>query len=265
MMSECNDQQKNIPRSLSGDLNPDEQKQLDQHLAGCRLCSEEHERYARTLHLLQSSGDEPVPRHFFVYPAEDPSTPWMLFRRLGIRWQVSAVAFVALVLLLSAASISGLQIRYSRGAWAVSFGTSGSLKSSDIATLKTDILNAAAAQNREAATDWFQRLRYEFEQSRADLTQEQQAQLVAAIGNLESRINSRISSTTDDLRSGTQKSISDMYRTVSLQQEQDFDVMNTRLNQAAAGIATKDRQTDAILDTLIQVANLSLRQPGEEK
>ena len=65
MRSECDKYQKNIPGSLLGDLAEEEQRALEEHLITCSDCRSERESYIRTLDLMQSVDDEPVPHHFF--------------------------------------------------------------------------------------------------------------------------------------------------------------------------------------------------------
>jgi hypothetical protein len=265
MTSECSKHQERIPRSFVGDLTAAEQQALDLHLAACSPCRGEHERYAETLHLLQSAGDEPVPRHFFVYPQERAANPWQLFLQMMPIWQATTLAIAALALLLGIATASGLQIRSNPGSWSISFGRSITSPAIDLAALKAEILRTAEEKNREAAIAWIQNLRSEIVLSRTDLTQQQQVQLVAAFNDLESRLNNRITATADDLRAGTQKSNFDLYQAVSLQRQQDLNSVNVRLDKIVEDNEIKARQTDAILETLLQIANLNIKQTGDQK
>jgi hypothetical protein len=265
MTSECSEHQERIPRSFVGDLTAAEQQALDLHLAACSPCRGEHERYAETLHLLQSAGDEPVPRHFFVYPQERAANPWQLFLQMMPIWQAATAAAAALVLLLGIATASGLQIRSNPGSWSISFGGSITSPAIDLAALKAEILRTAEEKNREADLAWVQDLRSQIAQSCADLTQQQQAQLVAALTTLQSRLNSRIALAADDIRAGTQKSVVDVYQAVSLQRQEDLNGLNARLDKIVEDNEIKARQTDAILETLLQIANLNIKQTGDQK
>ncbi len=265
MTSQCSENQQRIPRSFVGDLTADEQRSLDLHLAACLPCSKEHQRYEETLSLLHSAGDEPIPRHFFVYPKERVANPWQLFRQMMPRWQAAAAGVAGLLLLLGVATVSGLQVRSDPGAWTVSFGRGGAPASIDVAALKADILRATDENNRAAAMGWIQNLRSEITNSRRDLTQQQQYQLAAALTNLETRLNNRIIATADDLRTGAQKSNLELYQAVSVQHEQDMNGVTARLDKVVENNETRARQTDDILDTLLQIANLNLKQPGDQK
>jgi hypothetical protein len=180
-------------------------------------------------------------------------------------WQATTVATAALVLLLGIATASSLQIRSDPGSWSISFGRSITSPTIDLAALKAEILRTAEEKSREADLAWVQDLRSQTAQSCANLTQQQQAQLVAALTALQSRLNSHITLTADDIRAGTQKSIVDLYQAVSMQRQEDLNGLNTRLDGAVARSEIRANRTDAILDALLQVLNLSPKQIGDEK
>jgi hypothetical protein len=101
--------------------------------------------------------------------------------------------------------------------------------------------------------------------SRTELTEQQQDLLAASLTSLESRLNNRMALTADEIKTGSQKAIGDMYQAVSLQQDENVNAINARLDKAAASNELKFNQTDAILETLLQVAELRIRQTGEQK
>jgi hypothetical protein len=263
MVSECGKYQEWIPRSLAGDLSADEQQHLDLHLAGCAPCREEQARYAHTLEMLNTLEDEPAPRHFFVYPPERAANPWQIFRQLTPRWQIASAATLALLVLFSLAAVSGFRIESDRGAWAVGFGRAGSRGGVDVASLKADVLKAVEARNQANAMALIQDLRAELV-SRTDLTPQQQMQLVEALSGIETRFNSRMNITVDALRAGAEKANLELYQTVSVQRDQDLNRVNTRIDNIAEASEAKFRQTNEILETLLQIV-ANLKQPGDQK
>jgi hypothetical protein len=248
-----------------GDLTAEEQQALDLHLRACPSCQGERDQYEETLRLLQSTDDEPVPRHFFVYPEERKVNPWQLFRQLMPRWQAAAVCVAALVVLIGAVSIIGVQVRADQGGWTVSVGRPGSAPAADTAALKAEILRTTDERNQEVIREWVRALRVEMSRSRTELTEQQQDLLAASLTSLESRLNNRMALTADEIKTGSQKAIGDMYQAVSLQQDENVNAINARLDKAAASNELKFNQTDAILETLLQVAELRIRQTGEQK
>jgi hypothetical protein len=263
MNSECSDFQRRIPQSFVGELSPRDQEALERHLDVCTPCREEHRRYAETLSMLQATGDEPVPRHFFVYPQESFANPWQLFRQLTPRWQAASLGFAAMVVIMITIAVAAPQIRYDRGAWTVGFGRASVAAPVDLAAFKAEILAAADNRSRDSAMAWIQSLRNEIG-SRANLSQEQQIQTLTALTSLETRLNNRISTTADEIRTGTEKANVDLYQAVSAQREQDINRVNTRLDRVIAANDVKAHQTEEILDTLIQIVS-NLKQTGEQK
>lgn len=265
-MSEgCSEYQKVLQQSLVNDLTAQEQLALNQHLAGCASCRAEHDRYTHTLRQLQSYGEEPLPRHFFVYPEEIETKPWQLFRRLTPFWQTAAASFAAILLMVGVAIAFHVQFRSDHGAWTLSCGRAAAQGIPDPASFKADILKTMEQRNQEAALTWIDGLRDEIARTHADVTQEQKTQLVAALSNLETRLDDRISLTADDTRTANQKSLAELYQMLSQQREHDLNAIDSRFRLDADSSEVKARETDLILDTLIQVANLNLKQPGEQK
>lgn len=265
MISECSEQSHRIPASFVGDLSEDEQQKLSRHLASCPACRMEHERYAETLLLLRSAEDEAVPRHFFVYPPEPAQNPWQLFRQLLPRWQVATSGVALLILMTGILALSGFQVHADTGAWTVGFARWTSQPSLDIAALKAEILQAAAEKQRQADAALIQMVRSEIANSGADLSQQQQIRLAAVLTALESRFNDRLAVTAEDIRGTTQKSLADLHRSLSLQHEQGLEAVNTRVDGLAGYFEERSRQTDSILETLLDVVELRVRQTGDQK
>ncbi len=255
MKSECSEYQKRIAGSLLGDLTAEEGQALKAHLLTCAHCRSEQEGYASLLRMMQSVEDDPVPRHFLIHAEERVSNPWQLFQQMKPRWQAIALAFSGLLILIGIFALSRLQIRSDSNGWEVSFGHSDV----DIIALKRDILKTAENSNREARDAWLQEVRAEIALSRADLTRQQQAQLAAGLAHLESSFIERLILTEGRMRDETQKQAVALYRTVAQQRAQDLDAINLRFDGMETYNAIETRQTDAILNTLLQVAELRLR------
>ena len=255
MKSECGEHQKRIAAFFLGDLAEEENQALEAHLATCSQCRSERDSYARAIQQLTSAGEEEVPHHFFVYPEEAASSPWLLFRRMRPGWQAVAAGVAALMLLLGIAAISRLQVRSDAGGWVISFGRSDF----DAATLKQDILAAAEKRNQESRTAWIQEVRSEIARNHNDLTRQQQSTLTAALARMDTRVAGRIANSEANARDDTQKLVSNLYGIMEQQRAQDLEVINLRFDSTDATNAIKARQTNEILGTLLQVADLKLR------
>jgi hypothetical protein len=255
MKSECSEHRKKIAALLLGDLTEGEKQALESHLATCSDCSSERNAYARTVQLLTSPGEEEIPHHFFVYPEERPVNPWQLFRGMRLGWQAAGACAVALFLVLGIAAVSRLQMRSGPAGWAISFGRNDI----DIAALKKEILDAAEKRDQDSKNAWIREVRSEIESSRTSLTRQQKSQVVAAMALVDSRINGRIASSEGHMRDETQRLVADLYQVVQHDRAQDLASINTRFDRTDANNAIKTKQTNEILGTLLQVADLGLR------
>jgi hypothetical protein len=261
MTLECGDYQKLIPGFLLGGLAAEQEKALEQHLGSCPHCRSEQERYAQTLRMLESVDDEAVPRHFFVYAEGERSNPAQLFRRMTPLWQAATGAVAAVLFAVSLAAVLQLQIRSERIGWVIGFGGSGT----NAASFKEDILSAAEKRNRDANLAWGREVEAEIERSRNKLAQQQQAELAAALARLDSRLTNRMTQTAGYLSADTRKLVVDVCQRLAQQRAQDLNLIRARFESADENDTLKARQTDAILDTLLQVAELKLREGGDQK
>lgn len=242
MKPECNEFQAKIARSLLGDLPADEQNALEAHLAECPQCQSEREAYSRTIGAMQTVDNEPVPRHFFVRAEERSMNPWELFRMLKPRWQAISVAVAGFFLLAAFGGILG-------------FTRAGV----DVAALRKDILSASEEQNRRTSETLLQAMRAEIALSQTELTQQQKAELTAAIDRVDSRVAGRLKLTESRVRDDAQKMAVTVYRTVSRQRAQDLNLINLRFDGIEMKNAIETRQNDAIFSTLLQVSELTLK------
>jgi hypothetical protein len=255
MNSECNEHQKNIPALLLGDLTPQEKEKIEAHLATCSYCRSERESYTNTIHQLGTVGNEPVPRHFFIYPEERASNPWKLFRLMPLGWQAALASAAMLMFVVGMAAISRLQIQSNPGGWTISFGRADV----DLAALKKDILNDAEKKNLEARSAWIQDVQNDISHSYDRLSRQQQAQLTDALIRMDSRVTGRITNSEGQVRDDTRKLVSDLYHVISQERAQDLEAVNLRFESSDANNAIKTRQQNEILGTLLQVADLRLK------
>jgi hypothetical protein len=242
MKPECNEYKKIIARSLMEDLADREQKDLDSHLATCAHCRSEKERYQHTLDLMQSMEDAPAPRHFFIHSDERKLNPRQIFPLMKLHWQIAAAAFAGIFIL------AGI-------GWSMSF----SRHDIDVAALKKDILQSVEKKNQDVREAWMHEMRAEIMRARTDLTQQQKDQLTAAFYRLDSRIANRLQLHEARTKDQTTETVNALYNDLSRQRTRDLNFLLTRFNSIEANSALKERETDVILDTLLQVAELRLK------
>jgi hypothetical protein len=242
MKPECSEYQAKIGRFLLGDLTQEEREALKAHLTACPQCQSEQASYTRTLNLVQSVNNEPVPRHFFIQPEEQALNLWELFHMLKPRWQTITVLFAGLFLLAGVGGVVGF-----------------TRSSVDVTALKRNFLEAAEEQNRRTEENFLLKVRAEIARSRTDLTLQQKAELTAALDRMDSRMTGRLKLAEVRVRDDAQKMAVDVYRTVSQQRAQDLNFINIRFDGIEASSTLETRQNNAILNTLLQVAELKLK------
>ena len=267
MSTDCGRYRNQIPQALLGDLGPGGLERLNTHLSECPACKQEERLYARTLDQLRSVGDSPVPRHFFVYGQGHRESPWALFRSMSLAWQGAAASLIVAVALLAALAAAKLQVRFEDRAVILSLGSAPAARPApqavpaiDTQALEAKILQAAEERNRKDVLDWVRTLRNEIAQGNRRLDERQRAVLQAALTNVEARMTNAVSETVRAMEARTDRSLSDLYATVNLQRERDANAFNDRLNRVALNSETRSNQTDAILETLLQAAELQLKQ-----
>jgi hypothetical protein len=255
MKSQCSEYQKQIPKLALGELEATEEAALKEHLETCSQCRSEQESYSQTIRMLQSVEDEPVPRHFFVYEEARKPNPWQLFRQMNLFWRAATGALAGLFLFIGIAAISQMQVKADHNGLAVTFGH----KNMDTTALKTEILKIAEERDRAIAQKWIQEIRAEIDRSRTELTHQQKEALTIAFGRLNAELSDRILRETDNVRIDTGALISDVYKTIAQQRARDLALINTHFENTKELGAIKERQTNEILDTLLQVAEMKLR------
>ena len=266
MNSECPRYRSQIPEALLGDLDSESQQVLSRHLAECPACATEQALYAETFRQMRLAGDVEVPRHFFVYPQEVRENPWHLFRRLGFAWQGALATAAALLVLLAAVAVARVQIRTEGSAIIIGFGKLPVVQAPvpDMsklytASLEADILRVVEERSRKDNLELLRVLRAEIARSDRAISDRQRALLQTALLNLEERLGGRITETAATMQQATNRSLEEFYQTVSLQRESDMTRINNRISRIAVSGEAKSNQTDAILETLLQVAELRLK------
>jgi hypothetical protein len=264
-MTECNRYREWIPKSLLGDLGSVERQELERHLAECLPCRAEQDLYATTLGHLRNAPDEAAPRHFFVYEEQARRSPWRLFREMALAWQGAIAAATILLCVVSASAAMHLQVRREGSALTLGFGPLPAKEvvmppaAVDTNALEARILKAVEEKNQRETLQWVKTLRAEAAAARRNLTPQQAAVLEAALSRLQTRMEDNLSSAVSSIRANNEKSMADMYQAISARRQTDLNMIDRRISSVAATGEMKSNQTDAILETLLQVAELNIK------
>jgi hypothetical protein len=256
MTLKCDDARKWITQALARDLGDLEHQQLQAHLLDCPSCCKEQELCVDMFQQLASVSDVPVPRHFFVYP-EERHPRWAL--GWPQRWGVAAVATGLAVALLIGLAMSRLRFRADDGVYSFSFGkplpsqTTPSLPSVDVTALKTELLRLLEARSERERLELMDTLRREFHEANRNLTGKQRRQWDTALATLDARLSDRLEDQSLGLKAGVDRSMRNLYQTLQLQRQQDLALTRDRLDRMTARGELKDKETEEILSTLLQV------------
>ena len=264
MSTGCDQFRNQIPRAMLADLSAGEQQSLDRHLAECVPCSQEKELYLRTFGRLRSLEDDPVPRHFLVYPEERKATPWQIFREMSPLWQGSVVAAALALFFLSILVVSRVQVRVEEGALTLTLGRPAPSRvppapALDTAALEAKILRIVGDKSRQDGLEWVRTLRAEFAQAQRGMSRTQRGLIETAIVNVEKRMSDRLNESARELDERRAQSVSSLYQAIKLQRDSDLALVDARLNRLAINGERKSSETDAILETLLQVAELKTK------
>ena len=265
MSMKCEDHRKRILEASIEDLSPEERQALEAHLADCPSCAEEQRLTLDIVQQLRSESDIAVPRHFFVSGEECRPTPWSLFQQMTLTWKAATAMTLLAVGVLAAMAVSSFQIRTQADGITVSLGKPAEPKQStapspvNVESLKADILQALEEKSREERLLWVQDTRKELALSGRRLTQKQQKSLEAALAEFEARVNDRMITRDLALQADWKQSMSDLYGTIQAQRKRDLLATKNGIDRLAARGEVRSSETEAILGTLLQVAEYKMK------
>ncbi|HEV8130649.1 MAG TPA: zf-HC2 domain-containing protein [Acidobacteriota bacterium] len=264
-MTSCDNYRNQIPQALLGELTAQEQQALESHLRDCPVCRREQDLVVDTVTQIRSATDIPVPRHFFVYSQKSHATAWDLFKQFSIAWKLAVTAAVAVTAVFAGLAVANFHGRSDRGVYTFGFGKSiepaavPAAPGFDVQALKLELLRVLEERSGQERLQWVQAMKDELRKSESTLSRQQQKTLETALASAEGRVNNRIFTTGLALQANWNKSLSDMYQSIGTQRQRDLVLIRERLDQLAAQGQIKADQTDVILETLLQVAEVRLK------
>jgi len=250
MTAQCDMVRQRIAQALVEELPAAEAEALRAHVAECAACAEEERLYATTLSALHQS-DEEVPRHFFVYPPERSSTFRDVLALLSTGRKVALAACAAAVV-LAAVVLAG---RPSRTSLPTAAAPAPQM---DVAALRAELLRILDARLAADRRDTVAGLRAELQQFRSASAARERATLERALASLETRMNDRVVGTASEMETTTGRALTAMYQDLEETRRRDLAALDDRLSRVAVQGEIKGNQTDAILQTLLEFAELRL-------
>ena len=265
MNDKCNHYRDLIPRALLGDLEAGRAAELEEHMSLCAECRAEQEQYRETVEQLGMVEDEPVPGHFFV-PADARNAGWRdLFAAVSWPWRIAAAGSLLALLLLAGLGLSGLQFRASGGVYAFSFGRplpdldNNARTQAAIGALRVEMRGFVEQTIQSERKLYLASLRSELSRSSRGLNAEQKQFLNLALNDIEKRLNERVATTGAAIATQTAGSLDTLYATLQAQRTQDLALIRKSITDTARVNEAKDRQTQEVLSTLLEVADLQIK------
>jgi len=264
MKFNCDNFQQQIPQALLNDLSVQEKAQWESHLAECPVCRRECEQYTKTLAQLNTALDVPVPKHFFVTPPA-PESHWSVWNRLSLSWKSAVLAAAALVLTLTGLISAKTRLEVNQAGFILTFGqniqgveNASFARQTDIQKLKHELTALLDQKSSSERLELIRIIKMELTQGNHSLSPTQQKWVLTSLGKVENRLNQQILTTGTLLQARNEQAVTRLTESFSRQREKDLTLIDASFRSLAQRDALKNEQTDAILDTLIQVAELKM-------
>ena len=265
MTTACDYFRQQIGKALVEYLVGVERQVLESHLAECPACRLEQELFASTVRQLRSTTDVPAPRHFFVFPESRQLTPWRLFQQMGFAWRATLVALAVLLVVGAGLLVSNAQFKAEKGSYSLSFGkpplphTTGMTTGKDVEALKHELLMVMEEKLQQERLEFTHLVQAELQRSTALNNQQQRQLLQAALENMETRFNNHLTSASKSIEARHDQELLSLMAAWQTQRERDLARINVSFEHMVAQGQLKERQTDNILNTLLQVAELKMQ------
>ncbi len=265
MSEKCQEVRELILRAVVEDLEPDLRARLQNHLSACAQCREEQSLCEATHRRLSTVEDVPVPRHFFVQPDAERIDAWQALRRLAFPWKLALASVLAAALLVGVLAFSDFRFRAENGVYAFSFGqplpeTVTHAKVEDqVRAVRAELERWVDQKLASERQQYLAALRAEIEKTDGrGLTSQQRTMLLAALSETENRLADRIQTAGTVLESRMASSVTSLYDTIQSQRAQDLRGIRQTISASAMQNEASDRQTQEVLSTLLEVAELRM-------
>jgi hypothetical protein len=263
MIESCEQYIAMIAAAVVGDLDADHRRELDVHLSSCGRCAEEYRLYRATIEQMRTSAAAVAPpRHFFVYPEERRS----ILQSLGgwaFGWRTGFALAAFLLLAAVGLALTGFQLRAEDGVYSISFygksipSVNGEQKARQ--ALRQELIAIIRETAEQERARQARLLDDRLKDAGGRWTAEQRQMIAEFIAENDRRIDTRVSAGEALLEARTKNALDTMYRAVQTQRVQDLARIRASLVQAALKDEAQDSETQVMLDTLVQVAELNMR------
>lgn len=257
MNANCDTYTEWIQRSIFEDIDPERREALEAHLAVCPDCAAEKALLLSTLSEMRAFPEMSTPKHFYVQPERRRATLWNIFQQMSLFARLATASFLLGALLIGGAAASSLQVHSEDGVLSLGFGKFSTQPKIDPEALRASLtreLQVAMDQRQELLLD---QLRLEISNAADSLNDQQRQRLNAALGKLEERFDQRIDQQTMETRARFQAAAQQIYTTLSREQKRQIALLNDRLDLLNVRDQIQGNQTQALMATVLQIADLN--------
>lgn len=246
----CDQAHEWIWKGLLDDLPAADRQVLERHLEGCPVCRAERNRCETTLGRLKEPLDEPVPRHFFVYPEGGRTAISPARRTLKAAAVVIATFGLGAIFLAG----SGFQMRSESGIYSFSFGKPLPPLLNE-AQLKQELLEEMTRLVEREDLRWAEALQEQLAETEKTIRKEQRQDLARHLNRLDQRWNARAARSAAQLQGQWNRSLQNLYESMELRRRADLSWVETELNRVMLSQQLARNETGVLLEALLQVAD----------
>ena len=258
MSRTCPDYQDWLKDRVAVELGEADEALLNAHLAECAACRLEAELLESAIGELLTLEEEPVPHHFYVYEDERAKTGWSQLLQALSGWQRAALATAAVFFVFSVGlNIFELHVSWNDEMLAFSFGAP--VSSFDEEQFRSDLSQQIRTLVKEEDERSQEQLRQEFRNSLAALQETDSDAVERLVTQLEDRLNLRVNSGNTALADRLDNSLMRLYELVSDQRDDDFNRISGQLQQLAANDELQADQVDAVMASVVELAETASR------
>ena len=260
MDNDCTIYREQLGPSLVGDLEHANLRQLELHLQSCGACREQRDRLKQTIQKLKGWEAVEVPHHFLIQPLAPVTGPLALLRQLAWPWKAALVAIPALILilLLGGLSVSRFHWRSENGVWLMSWGDTGRLPLPDpfqSNSFRQQLDRLLTQREQQQQQRWLAQVRGETEVRFNRFSKQGQENLDRTIGQAIRRLQLEVAAGQATLQGEFKRSDLALYEVLMAQRARDLSALREELDLLAVSDEIQDTQTDALLATMIEIAD----------
>ncbi len=254
MNTDCEVSQQWIKQHLAGEIDDETRRRMEVHLESCPACVRERAALERTLLHLHQLEDESPPRHFFVY--EDGRREAGIGRLLNAAawgWGPTAATAAAVVVFL-VLMFSRTSLEWEQGRLTLSFGTAPDPVASS-SQLSPESMDAVRNVIREESREWADQLQRQLNEALSRAANEDRKAAREFVIALGSRLEQHLQSQDDENRQFLQAALDQWGSVLARQRQEDLERIQQVLTQFAANDRFQAGRSDAILATLVRIAD----------